>query len=142
MTSFVFSSTVVPYSAAIADAGKQAFPVAPPFDMTLFSLLDKSLVAELQAALRKTQDIVTVLSGRAPRLSKMTREFVAAKEANTHVELHVRQLKEADAGNKEALATSQKGHEAAKQKMKLRSWRGARCHQPLRGVANSSRGSG
>lgn len=42
----------------------------------------------------------------------MTRELAATKEANAQLELEIRQLKEAAAGDKEALSTLRRGLEA------------------------------
>lgn len=97
---------VVPYSAVVASAGKQVVSTAPSFRTTLSILSNKALIAELQAILRKSQDVADVLAGRASRLSEATRKLVAAKDANTQLKLEIGQLKEAVVGNKEALAMS------------------------------------
>lgn len=116
--SFLFLSDVVPYSAAIAAADKQTVSAALLFGTALSSLSEEALVAELQTSLRKSQDVAVVLASRALRLSELTKEFAVAKEANSQLELEIKRLKEAASSDKEALATSQRGLEAAEQKLK------------------------
>lgn len=88
--------------------------------MSLSGLWNELLIAELQAALCKSQDVAVVLAGRT---SETAKELAAGREANAELELEVRQLKETAPSDKEALATSRWGLEAAEQKVN----RGARA---------------
>lgn len=62
-----------------------------------------SLVADLRGILRKGQDIIVALSGRASRQLEMANELAATKKANGRLEVEVARLKEAAEGDKKAL---------------------------------------
>lgn len=73
--------------------------------MALSSLSEEALVAELQLSLRWSQDVTAPLTARASQLSKMAKDFTAVEEANTHLELEVKGLKEAAEKDKASFAT-------------------------------------
>lgn len=80
-----FSSVTIPYSTALAVAGKQAVPATLSFGTALSSQPIESLVAELQIALCKSQDVVSMLSSRVLRLPDTAMELVVAMEANARL---------------------------------------------------------
>lgn len=102
----------------LVTARKQAAPATSPLGTALFGLSNESLAVELQDALRKGQDIIVVLSSRASRLVEMVKELTSSKEANARLELEVKRLKEAAAGDKKMLSVTRKKLEATEEKLK------------------------
>lgn len=77
------------------------------------------MVVELQTALCRGQDVITVLSSRASRQLEAAEELAATKEANARLEAKVARLKEALASDKKALVEARKSVRVARAKRAL-----------------------